>query len=252
MRRAAVVIGLVVCIAAGGSAWAAIGYGPTVMEDPTVLDVGAMEFRTVVEYQDLAAPAEGEEGLSSRASIALGIDYGATDRLEVGLALPFVRLDNGTNETGLGDLVLSGKIFVLDEDNKRISLAVGVDVKVDTGSDEIVGADNDTETTVKVLMSKTLAVWNLFVNLGYLNESGDDGQDVISYGLGVEVPGDNMDLTLELVGNDKTINDDEPSEIYVGFRKTTAETEDFAISVGSGLSDASPDLTVLLVYRYGF
>ncbi len=270
MRTAAVVTAIVVCMVGAGLARAEIGYGPIVMDDPTVLDTTDSEFRLDIIYRSLgeevggflygtpaADVADGDDEAAPVTPIdadwlaGIGIDYGATDRLEVGAWLPFVRTENGNSSSGLGDLVLKAKVGLLDGTRNGIVLSGAVNATIDTGDEDIVGAENETEVLATFLLSKKLAVWNLYLNFGYLDTGVDNG-DGIAYGIAAEIPGENMDLVFELTGSDVSVGEDDPSAIYAGFRKESGEKEDFALTVGSGLSDASPDLIVQLVYRYAF
>ena len=260
---------MVVCMVGAGIARAEIGYGPIVMDDPTVLDVTDSEFRLDIIYRSLGeevgsslygtpvADADADEDAAAVTPVdtdwvaAIGMDYGATDRLEVGIWIPFVRTENGSSASGLGDLMLKAKVGLLDGTKNGIVLTGAVNVTVDTGDEDIVGAENESEVLATFLLSKKLAVWNLYLNFGYLDTGVDNG-DGIAYGIAAEIPGENMDLVFELTGSDVSVGEDSPSAIYAGFRKEASEKEDFALTVGSGLTDASPDLIVQLVYRYAF
>ena len=106
MKRTAVVLCVGLALAAASGVQAEIGYGPVVLDDATVLQAGSYEMGLSAAYFDVEADV-------FEADITL--DYGATDRVEIGARLPWQKYENAVSVDGLDDLVLDGKFSLMAE-----------------------------------------------------------------------------------------------------------------------------------------
>ena len=251
MRRKVVGVSLALCLAVASGAWAEIGYGPIVQDDATVQTARAYEFRLDAMFEDLGDELGGGS-VDTRWDVEASLDYGITDRLEVGTSVPWVALENGSSESGMDDVTVSGKYLVATESETTPGVSAGIDAVLDTGDDKIVGEDNDVDYKLNIVLSKGFARWNAHVNLGFLNPGETGVDEVWSYGFTAEIPLGTGDLVVEAAASDEDIGGDEPVDVYLGFREPMSEAADLAGVVGFGLSDASPDLTAAIVYRSAF
>ncbi len=232
------VLGIVVAVGlmTAGSASAEIGYGPigygqVPLDDATVLAAGTYELEFDVIFSDLGDEV-GFGVIDTRWDVALVLDYGATERLEVGAKLPYERRENGTSESGLSDLVLNGKYCLLGETDSAPAVSLEVDVTLDTGDEDIVGLDNDIDFGGVIAVSKNMVSWNGHLNIGFLAPGEDNADDVLSYGIAAEMPLDFATVIVELAGNDREVGRqlDEPLAI----RSLKRFVADYEMKSGGG------------------
>lgn len=131
------------------------------------------------------------------------VNYGMTDRLDVGLVVPFVTVDmrasvqarvirlatrentnihqfeggasertftDGSRAQGLGDILLRGKFRFFDAPGG--GLAAGVDLRLPTGDSEQLLGTGGTQVKVALLASMAQGPFSPHVNLGYTFSSG--------------------------------------------------------------------------------
>ncbi|HEV8630000.1 MAG TPA: hypothetical protein VGV61_06755 [Thermoanaerobaculia bacterium] len=193
--------------------------------DDLSLDSGAIQFQ--LGHQDVPG-ANFFEGdvigvrtfldLKSRTGVFFA-NYGVTDRIDVGVAVPIVKVDidaraelkinrlstagqptihvftNGTDSerltasdsaSGVGDVVLRGKLRVADW------FATALDVRLPTGDEKNLLGTGFTQTKLTLLASGSFGRAGLHSNLGYSVASGNssvlsDLPDELSYALGLDV-----------------------------------------------------------------
>ena len=241
----------VVCCLMAAPAWAEIGYGPVVLDDATVVTAGGFELELDVAYADLGDPAF-VGGADTAWFIGVGLDYGATDTIEIGADLPYISMENGDSISGLGDLALGARYCAVGESDTTPGVTLGLDIILDTGDEDIVGVENEIDYDVDVALSKGYSSWVGHLNISYLIVGEDLADDVLAYGIAVEIPAGMNAYTIELTGDDtEDAIGDSPLDAYVGIRRTM-DLSDLAGVIGFGLSDASPDFTVGVIYRRSF
>jgi len=198
-----------------------------------------------VEHQRVGSFVEGdliETVLTldvTRDTVDAFANYGVTDRLDVGIAVPMVRVavdarrdatilrlatqsadthrfaDGTTQSTrtetgsafGLGDVVLRGKYSVLQRAGG--GLAAGVDLRLATGEVEDFLGTGETQARVSLIASTAVGRFSPHVNLGY-TFSGDSGEgltsqidipDELNYAVGVEAAVEpRLTIVADLVG----------------------------------------------------
>lgn len=134
------------------------------------------------------------------------LNYGITDRLDVGIVIPFVTIDmnatvrariirlatgdtgihqfeggldertfsEGSRAQGLGDILLRGKIRFFDIDGGGV--AAGVDVRLPTGDAEQLLGTGGTQVKVALIGSMAQGPFSPHVNLGYTVSTGGSAE----------------------------------------------------------------------------
>ncbi len=228
---------------------AKIGYGPVVLDDATVVGAGEGEVRGEVDYQ------KNDDTDMTILTVRGTLDYGVMDNLEVGVSIPYLSYNNGSDESGIGDIAVGAKYAVLTEDAATCGLSLGVDLRLATGDEDIVVDDNDMDIVIDLACSKELGSVNLHGNLGLTIWGEDDAAEDnnISYGAAVEYPMDGLCLTGEITGtNVENADEDTPLELYAGIKYMASDVLDVIGKVGFGLSDASNDLYLGAGVIYAF
>lgn len=141
----------------------------------------------------------GEDSLTLKVSTdTLGFfaNYGLTDRLDLGVALPIVRVNldaslrfvfldpqgqrvnafeqvrtAGRSKTGFGDIVLRGKYNVLPQEGGGIG--VGVDLRLPTGDEDNLIGIPGTQAKIYGIYSSALGRIAPHVNIGYTFSTGN-------------------------------------------------------------------------------
>ncbi len=171
---------------------------------------------------------------------AFVMTYGVTEKLDVGIAVPVVKVElssvtnaqvqrlatgssafptlhqflNGTaNETltqsgqasGVGDIVLRGKYSLVRSD--RLSLAAAADVRVPTGEDRDLLGTGAYQGKAGLVSSLRLGAFSPHVNLSYAASSKPSGRDrapdEIGYTLGFDLAaGPRLTIAVDLLGRD--------------------------------------------------
>jgi len=167
-----------------------------------VLDAGQVEAQATYEIAhteaDFTVPALAEGGelklnlQETRYSLGVGLGY----NLELSASIPYVvsekfklNFDSGLTESeeadGFGDLTLGAKYRIVEEEHFPFTLAIGVDVKLDTASEGDVGTGT-TDVSPYLALSKEVAehVEGYAVYSATLVDGG--GSDEHALSLGVE------------------------------------------------------------------
>ena len=142
----------------------------------------------------------GEDSLSLKVStdtVGFFLNYGLTDRLDVGLAMPLVRVDmdaslrfifvnrqgarvgntdeirsGGRSKTGFGDAVLRAKYNVFQQAGG--GAAVGLDLRLPTGDEDNLIGIAGTQAKIYGVYSAAFGMFNPHVNVGYTFSRGND------------------------------------------------------------------------------
>ncbi len=261
-----VAVAAVFLITAGGSsALAKIGYGPVVVEDATVVEIGTFELKgdvilstgqDVELYNSELKAAVLHSGVD-RTTIQGEIVYGSTEKLQLGMYLPHISCKNDIDGGGMGDLVLGGKYCFVREgealDPYMPGFSAGFYLAFPTGDEEVIGEDNKTDYIFKGMFSKALGTVNGHLNLSYTLHKEKKTDSVVEYGLAVEHPletSEQLSLTCELVGSNEDIDGNRPMTLYGGLKYTlrpvwdVKAAWDVRMRAGVGMNDASPDFIV--------
>lgn len=161
------------------------------------LDLQSGDIKFFTEFNDLVL---GEDSLSLKVStdtVGFFLNYGLTDRFDVGLALPLVRVDmnaslrfnfvnrqgaqvgttdeirsGGRSKTGFGDAVLRAKYNVFQQAGG--GAAVGLDLRLPTGDEDNLIGIAGTQAKIYGVYSAAFGKINPHVNVGYTFSRGND------------------------------------------------------------------------------
>ncbi len=248
----AIVFTFVIGISAVASA--EIGYGPLVLDDATVIAPKTGEVKGEISYLKVDEDTMGAAEDTTALGIEVRLDYGVIDKLEVGAAIPYLSISNGTDESGLGDITVGAKYAILVEDEATPGLSVGLDLVLPTGDEDLLGEDNDLDFVIKSAISKAVGPVDLHGNLDFTIWGKDDAAEEtnIAYGAAVEYPINALTITGEIQGSNVEIGDDKEMALYAGLRYNVSDVLDVGGTLGIGLTDASPDLTIGAGVVYAF
>ncbi|MFB3895879.1 MAG: transporter [bacterium] len=169
--------------------------------------------------------------------------YGITDKWELGLDLPYISIspDVGEDVDGIGDLNVWTKYRFLDESKTCMGLAAGVNVKLNTGDEDVVGTNDDTDWTPFIMASfKPAEQFALGAKLGYTFMGEDNTDDEFLYGVwGGYYVKPNFGIVAELYGN--TQEGDDPLMLDAGVTYGVSENVGVTFGGGAGLNDAAAD-----------
>ena len=225
-----------------------LAYQHTTFDSVAGQPLSALQSTGPVDLLDSSDRVIGAGTLTFNSSLGVSIDrttasasYGITDRVDVGLIVPFGRTQvsgstsavlaslQGTeidrisvnergSSSGVGDITLRGKVAVPSP--RALQLAAGVDVRLPTGdTDKLLGV-GATETKLMVLGSLTRGTIAPHFNVGYTWAGSDQGSpfhvfNEVSYIVGADVAapptvtviGDVIGRTLRDAGKIDFIND---------------------------------------------
>lgn len=177
-----------------------------------VLDAGQVEAQATYEIvhaeTDFDVPAFAESGelklnlQESRYSLGVGLGH----KLELSASIPYVISEKAKlsfdamapeseEADGFGDLTLGAKYRIFEEEHLPFTLAIGVDVKLDTASEGDVGTGT-TDVSPYLALSKEVAehVEGYAVYRATLVDSGGSDEHALALGVEAEL---NEALTLD-------------------------------------------------------
>jgi Putative MetA-pathway of phenol degradation len=151
-------------------------------------------------FTDFGNQLYGEDSLRLKVSsdtVGFFLNYGLTDRLDVGLAMPLVRVDmdaslrfifvnrqgvqvgntdeirsGGRSKTGFGDAVVRAKYNVFQQPGGGV--AVGLDLRLPTGDEDNLIGIPGTQAKIYGVYSAAFGKINPHVNVGYTFSRGND------------------------------------------------------------------------------
>ena len=151
-------------------------------------------------FTDFGGGLYGEDSLTLKVStdtVGFFLNYGLTNRLDVGLAMPLVRVDmdaglrfiyvnrqgtqvgdtdeirsGGRSKTGFGDTVLRAKYNVYQQEGG--GAAVGLDLRLPTGDEDNLIGIPGTQARIYGVYSAAFGKFNPHVNVGYTFSRGNE------------------------------------------------------------------------------
>jgi len=155
-----------------------------------------------VDYSRFTLPADPRE--PELTEVRFGAAVGILRRLQLAVSVPaldlFLPESQGISEfsdSGIGDVLLSGKYRVLDEASGVPAIALYGTVSFPTGDEEIGLGSGTTDFTLGGILTKHVGTLNLYGNIGYFvsgYEAGDPNplfrslQNSLVYGAGLDIP----------------------------------------------------------------
>ena len=175
-------------------------------------------------------------------SLPVTFTYGATDSIELGAAFEIHRSRERTappiDESGTGDLYLSGKFAIQEETNDYPATALGIRIKLPM-ADAPLGSE-ETDFALFAAMDMDMKSVKGVLNVEFLLPGGN-AENQVNYIVGLEIPySDTTDFTLELL--------DQPmvGDLFAaGATFDMGSSLNFGVAVGFGVNDPSADFAAL-------
>ncbi|MFH1519496.1 MAG: transporter [Candidatus Omnitrophota bacterium] len=235
------------------SAPAGVENRPINTDDAYTLDKGAL---TVA----LGAVFTKEENSAQETDLTIDLGYGITDKLEVTANIPFVFSDpkGEDDQEGLGDITLRPEFLFWKEAGNIPAVSFASSFKLQSGNEDRGLGSGETNYSLSLQFSKQFNPFNWHFNIGYTfvgQPKGEAVDDVIFYNLACEYSvSEKLTLMAELIGqtNSDSTAADEPFECLLGLVYPISENIDFDFGVGTGLTNASPDIRVTSGLTYQF
>ncbi|HUW23441.1 MAG TPA: transporter [bacterium] len=205
---------------------------PLSVDDAGTVDSGIYETEAGIGYsQDKEENGETE--------ISLSIKQGLTERMDLGVSLPYVMTSpkDGNGESGMGDAELIAKFNLVKEGDKTPGFSVTLGIIMDTGEKNKGIGSGEIDYNFNSILSKELQFITLNGNLGYTAKA-----KTASFGIALEYPADErLNLVAELTGENKS---DSPIECIIGTNFSARENLILDFGIGTGLNDYSSRLNV--------
>ncbi|UCG38896.1 MAG: hypothetical protein JSV00_01275 [bacterium] len=181
-------------------------------------------------------------------TLPVSVTYGASDRVEVAAAYEVYKsFDNGAgvDDSGTGDLYLSGKYALQAETADYPATALGLRLKIPV-ADAPLGTE-ETDFAIFAAVDTDMRGVRGVLNIEYLLPGGD-AENQVNYVVGVEIPfSDATDFTLELM--------DQPQvgDLFAaGATFDMGSSLNFGVAVGFGLNDPSADFAAIGKLAFSF
>lgn len=205
---------------------------PLSVDDAGTVDSGIYETEVGIGYlQDKEGNGETE--------ISLSIKQGLTERMDLGVSLPYVMVSpKGENiKSGMGDAELIAKFNLVKEGDKTPGFSVTFGITMDTGEENKGIGSGEIDYNFNSILSKELQFITLHGNLGYTAKA-----KTASFDIALEYPIDErINLVAELTGENKS---DSPIEGLIGTNFSARENLTLDFGIGTGLNDYSSRLNV--------
>ena len=205
---------------------------PLSVDDAGTVDSGIYETEAGIGY------SQDKEG-NGETEISLSIKQGLTERMDMGVSLPYVMVSpKGENiKSGMGDAELIAKFNLVKEGDKTPGFSVTLGIIMDTGEENKGIGSGEMNYNFNSILSKELQFITLHGNLGYTAKA-----KTASFGIALEYPADErLNLVAELTGENKS---DSPVECLMGTNFSVSENLTLDFGIGTGLNDYSSRLNV--------
>lgn len=167
--------------------------------------------------------------------LSLAANYGVTDRFDVGILVPFVRVDMDVRShaqivvspdnpfpsahqfgaespddavsdsaTGLGDIVLRAKYHWLKSDTNNV--AVALLVKTETGDEKDFLGTGDTTVRPYLIYSRKFGNLTPHINLGYKFNLDTSDKNTVEYAVGFDYATRKVTVAADIIGSKKVDN----------------------------------------------
>jgi len=192
-------------------------------------------------------------------SLALGLRYGLLHDLEVGISVPYQRVEAGARRrTRIGDTLLHAKArLIRGREANPLSVAAQLQVKIPTAGEEaLLGASGEADVGVFALASKSFSAVTTHVNFGYVargDTSKGNKDNHLIYALGVEYRAEPTVVFFgELAGAVEVgrSTSSGPWSLGAGWVYQLNEAIALDISAGFGITHDAPDYAVRLGATY--
>ncbi len=208
--------------------------------------VGRMHF-------EIESGFEYADATNNESTWATALKYGLLEKLDIAIEIPYQYINNCDDEDGLGDITFSSKYHFLEETEGLPAMAISSSIKTKTGNDDKNLGTGEMDYSATAILTKELdnitghkIIAHLNLGYTYTDKSHDD---IFSYGLAVEYPFNNrLNLVGELTGETTNFEgdfNDNPFAALMGFNYAFSELLRFDFGMSVGISEASPDYTII-------
>jgi hypothetical protein len=185
------------------------------------------------------------DDLVDGSTLPVSITYGASDKIEVAAAFEIIKSydDGGTDDSGTGDLFISGKMALQEENADYPATALGLRLKLPMA--DLPLSSEETDISLFAAMEMMMKSVKGILNLEYILPGGDDENQIL-YIVGLEIPySDTTDFSLELVHQPfLTVQTLRGDILNAGATFDMGSALNFGVAVGIGLNDdISSDFT---------
>lgn len=201
----------------------------------------------------------------SRYALNFELSYGLINNLEFAVDVPyrFIKVEDAEDEDGLGDLTLRAKIrFIKGREANPVSIAGQLSVKFpscDEDKDLSPECTGEADVGVRAIATKEFFPVTVHLNLGYLfigNPPNTELDDVITYSLAFDwlTEAEYFRVAAELAGetNRNPGQSEDPLAVLLGLLYEVSADKVLTLAGSLGLTDASPDYTLSVGFRYLF
>lgn len=179
--------------------------------------------------------------------LPVSVTYGATSDIEIAAAFEVRKsYDDGvSDDAGTGDLHLSAKYAIQEENSDYPATAVGLRLKLPMADSPL--STEETDFILFAAVEMDMKGVSGILNVEYESRGGDF-EDEVNYIVGLEIPySDTTDFTLELVDN-STVRD-----VFAGGATfDMGSSMNFGVAVGFGFNDFSPDFVAMGKLNFTF
>jgi hypothetical protein len=165
-------------------------------------------------------------------TLPVTVTYGASAKVEVAAAFEaYKTYDDGvTDDSGTGDLYLSGKFALQEETSDYPATAVGLRLKLPMADAPL--SSEETDIAVFAALDMDMKGVRGILNIEYLLPGGD-AENQVNYIVGLRIPySEDTDFTIELL--DQALVGD---MIAAGATFDMGSSLNFGVAVGVGLND---------------
>lgn len=187
------------------------------------------------------------DDVADGSTLPVSVTYGATGDIEIAAAFEVHKSFDGPggDDSGTGDLYLSGKFALLEEDADYPATALGIRLKLPMADAPL--SSEETDITIFAAVEMDMKGVGGILNVEYFIPGGD-AENQVNYVVGLKIPySDTTDFTLELMDSDLV------GDLFAGGATfDMGSAINFGVAVGFGLNDPSADFTAMgkLTFTY--
>ena len=180
-------------------------------------------------------------------TLPVTVTYGVSNDIEVAGAFEVNKSFDGPggDDSGTGDLFLSGKIAFLEANSDYPATALGLRLKLPMADDPL----STEETDVAIFVASEIDMKGVIgiLNVEYLI-AGGDFENQVNYVVALQIPfSDTTDFSLELMDNELT------GDLFAGGATfDLGSAVNFGVAVGFGLNDNAADFAAMGKFDFTF
>jgi len=181
-------------------------------------------------------------------TLPVAFTYGASAKVELAAAFEAyksVDFGGGNDDTGTGDLFLSAKFALQEENADYPATAFGLRLKLPMADAPL--SNEETDFAIFAAIDMDMKGIKGVLNVEYLMPGGND-ENQVNYVVGIEIPySDTTDFSLELMDNDLV------GDLFAaGATFDMGPSLNFGVAVGFGLNDPAADSAVIGKLTFSF